>query len=218
MDDNQLKEIAAQLSCPSGGQGDKVAESMDKGNAFICARSIEMLDPKPREWIAEVGPGSGLLSIPIVESIGSGGCYIGMERSSDMASQAELRLDQINSSKVSFHIGDCMDAPIESNTVDGFIAVNVLYFIEDIQAFFMNISSWLKPGGRTVFGVRSEKSLRDIPFTRFGFNIRSLDEIVDALQASGFEDVKTAYYDEGIETIGGLEIAVDSQIIKATAL
>lgn len=216
MDENQLREIAAQLACPSGDMGLSVAEAMNKGNAFISARTTETLNPKPGETIAEIGPGNGLLSSPVVEAIGRNGHYIGMELSSEMADTATQNLENLNSAQILIHVGDAMDAQIKKGTLDGLFAVNLLYFIEDLPGLFGEISNWLKPGGRAVFGVRSEKALKAIPFTRFGFRIRPLDKIMECLKASGFGSVESSYFDEGAETIAGLEVLVDSQIIMAT--
>ena len=130
MDDASLRKIAAQLGCPNGEAGSTIAEQMNVGNAFITERSIEMLNSKPEEWIAEIGPGNGALSIPIVASIGNNGHFIGLERSDDMAGQASRTLGEIGPAQVTIHKGDCMNAPIDAATIDGVLAVNVLYFIE----------------------------------------------------------------------------------------
>ena len=151
----------------------------------------------------------------MVNAIGAGGKFIGIERSIEMAQASLARLEQQNSAKVVIHSVDCMDAPVAEGSVNAVIAVNVLYFIKDIQALFSKICSWLTPGGRVVFGVRSEKSLRGIPFTEHGFHIRPFEEIEKALRAGGFGDVQTAYFDEGTSKLGDLEIPVDSLIIKA---
>jgi len=216
MDENELREIAAQLACPSGEMGLSIAESMNEGNAFISARTAEILSPKMGETIAEIGPGNGLLSTPIVEAIGKNGQYIGLELSSEMADIATRNLVKSDTAQIFVHVGDAMDAPIKNGTLDGLFAVNLLYFIEDMHGLFGKISNWLKPGGRAVFGIRSAKALNAIPFTRFGFHIRPLDEIVRNLQSSGFGEVESSYFNEGVETIAGLEVLVDSQIIMAT--
>ena len=63
----------------------------------MTERSIEMLAPKSCERIVEIGPGNGILSIPIVESLGKGGHYIGIEWSTDMARET---LDLLGQKKI----------------------------------------------------------------------------------------------------------------------
>ncbi len=217
MDEKKLKDIAAQLACPSGEGGASMGEKMNDTNAFITERSIEMLSPRAGERIVEIGPGNGILSIPIIESIGTGGHYIGMELSAEMARQALNILRQEKVAQVDVQVGDCLAAPIEESSIDGLIAVNLVYFVDDIGALFKKISHWLKPGARAIFGVRSAQSLKGMPFTRYGFHIRSLEEITERLKASGFGEVDSRYFDEGTSKLGDLKIPVDSLIIKAVA-
>lgn len=217
MNESELRAVAAQLACPSGEHGVVVGEKMNEVNVGIIARSIEALAATAGECIAEIGPGNGVLSLPIIESIGSSGHYIGLEHSADMAAQTLEILKQDQSTKIDMHVGDCMSAAIAENSLDGLIAVNVLYFIDDIDALFAKILSWLKPGARVVFGVRAQRTLEALPFTRYGFHIRAQEEIIAKLTANGFAQVAANYF---AETSGnfGEEAAMDFLIIKAVAV
>ena len=112
--------------------------------------------------------------------------------------------------------GDCLSVNIPTNSLDGLMAVNVLYFIEDLDKLLSRIASWIKPNGRVIFGIRSEKSLKDLPFTQYGFNIRSLDLVKEHMRQQGFKDVESSYYDEGTVSLGEFELPVDTIIIKGT--
>lgn len=216
MNESELREIAAQLACPSGDHGIGVGEKMNEANAVMIARSIESLAATTGECIVEIGPGNGILSLPIIESIGSNGHYIGVERSADMAAQTIEILKQDKSTQIDMYVGDCMSADIASNSIDGLMAVNVLYFIDDIDAFFKKLLTWLKPGARVVFGVRSQRTLEALPFTRFGFHIRSQEEIIEKLAANGFLQMESQCFVEVGEKFDN-EIAMDFLIIKAVA-
>jgi predicted TPR repeat methyltransferase len=98
--------------------------------------------------------------------------------------------------------------------MDAVMAVNVLYFIDDLNSFFETIAGWLKPGARAVFGVRSPETIARMPFTQYGFNARCSDEIEALMRASGFNHVDIACYDEGLVSLGDIEIAMDSMIIR----
>ena len=194
-----------------------MGEKMNDTNAFITARTLEALAARPGERLVEIGPGNGLLSLPVVEALGAAGHYTGLEMSAEMARQAEANLTRAGGPAIEIQHGDCMAAAFESDSIDGLYAVNVLYFIEDLAGFFDQVSRWLKPGGRAVFGLRSEKSLTAMPFTDYGFRIRPLEEITGLLKAKGFDQVTSDYYDEGTSKLGDLEIPVDSLIAKAVA-
>ncbi len=216
MNEKELIEVAEQLANPSGAGGEIIAKEMNKTNVFITERSIERLSPEVGECIVEVGPGNGKLSVPLVEALGYSGHYIGLEQSEYMAQEAMGKLVKLGLADIDMYSGDCIAAPVRENSVDGLIAVNVLYFIDDLQRFFRKVSNWLRPGGRVVFGIRSEQSLKAIPYTRYGFHIRPLEEITNKLKNCGFININTCYFDEGIGLLGELEIAIDSLIIHGT--
>lgn len=212
MNESELREVAAQLACPSGECGVAIGEKMNEVNAAITRRSIAALSPKTGEWIVEIGPGNGILSLPIVEAIGPKGCYIGLERSIDMAAQALAILKNDEHAQIDIHVGNCLVAAIPENCMDGLMAVNVLYFIDDLDAFFAKIFTWLKPGARAVFGVRAQSTLEALPFARFGFHIRSLEAIIEKLNATGFAQVQSEYF---VENKSGFnDAAMDFVVIE----
>ncbi|GAA4650323.1 hypothetical protein GCM10023116_26060 [Kistimonas scapharcae] len=215
MNNYDHQTLAAQLACPYGEDGTAIAEKMNETNAFITERSIEMLAPTAGERIVEIGPGNALLSRPLIAALESNGEYIALEPSVEMAQQAWDNLSGLNAAPVTIFTDDSLSAPVMTHSVDGVMAVNVLYFIDDLDALFRKIITWLKPGGRAVFGVRSDQCLQSIPYTRYGFSIRSLAEIQASLLASGFRLVESSYYDEGIQLFDELEIRLDALIIKA---
>ncbi len=110
---------------------------------------------------------------------------------------------------------NCRSAPLDATSLDGLMAVNLLYFIDDLADLFGQISNWLKPDGRAVFGIRSADSLNAMPFTQYGFRVRPLEEIETALRQSGFSNIASTYQDEGTTMFGELEIPVDSIVIAA---
>ncbi len=215
MDETALRGIAAQLARPSGDAAEQVAAAMNEVNSAITARAIEALAPQAGETIAEIGPGNGALSLPIVEALGQDGRYLGIDLSEDMARTAAATLSAAGAARVDIHNGDCQSAPIEAASLDGLMAVNLLYFIEDLPALLRQIASWLKPDGRAVFGIRSAESLTAMPFTQYGFRIRETAEIEAALRGAGFPNIASSYHDEGMTTLRELEIPIDSIIINA---
>lgn len=214
MDEPSLKEIAKQLSCPEGEIGIATGEKMNSLNDFITQKTIEHLAPKQGESIVEIGPGNGMLSLPILKSIGAQGRYFGIDQSADMARLAKANLQQQACLDVDVVCCDFSEAKIEAGSVDGLLAVNVLYFIDDLPAFFTHIKQWLKSGARAVFGVRSADTLSAIPFTQYGFNIRTIASMEKAMREAGFKNVVATQYDEAMSSFEGVEMSIDSVIIK----
>jgi arsenite methyltransferase len=212
MDELELKAIASQLSCPEGDAGIEMANKMNVLNLFITARAIEVLSPQADEAIVEIGPGNGALSEPMLDTLGAKGRYYGIELSEHMAKEARQRFSK-KDCHVDLLFSDCLQAAIPEKSVDGIMAVNLLYFIENLDELFSKLQSWMKPGARVVFGVRSDNSLNSLPFVQYKFNVRSPDEIKSCMVNNGFSDVGSQYYDEGSIMFGDLSLQVDSVII-----
>ena len=153
MDKEELRKVTKQLSYPSGDLGVDISGKMNKTNAFITARTIEALDPSAGDFIAEIGPGNGALSSDVIQAIGPRGRYLGIEISKDMALLAEENLRKQGSTIIDVHSGDCHDAIVEEASLDGLLAVNMLYFIDDLNKLLVEIRPWFKPNGRCVFGI-----------------------------------------------------------------
>lgn len=213
MDESELEAIASQLSCPQGEDGLEMGNKMNVLNAFITSRTIEALAPQKSEIVAELGPGNGALSEPVVNILGQNGKYFGIEPSEVMANEARNRLAD-NGCAVDIICSDHMGADIPESSLDGIMAVNVLYFIKNLDEFFTQIKSWMKPGSRAVFGIRSDQSLKKLPFTQYEFIVRNQEEIKDSMIMNGFSDVESNYFDEGTVMLGEMALPVDSIIIK----
>jgi len=214
MNKEELQEIAKQLACTDGEGGLTMAENMNKMNDFITMRSIDRLALIAGESVVEIGPGNGLLSQRIVRSLGDDGLFFGLERSATMAGVARKNLARAGAGQVDIFHGDCLDAPIAAGSMDAVMAVNVLYFIDDLHGFFEKLTSWLRPGGRAVFGIRSPETMRRMPFTQYGFNMRPYADIESIMRNYGFNQIDSDCHDEGVVTLAGVDIQVDSIIIK----
>lgn len=213
MIEKDLQEIALQLSCPQGEAGVEIGNNMNELNQFMTSRTIEALSVNAGESILEIGPGNGLLSLPLLTKLGKTGHYLGIELSETMAREAKQALHHQDCS-VSIFNGDYTKADIKAASIDGIMAVNVVYFIENLHHFLTQIFSWLTQNGRLVLGVRSDKTLNNLPFTQYGFHIRSPDVILAAMKQAGFTDTKATHYEEGMVPLGDMSIAVDSVIIS----
>ena len=216
MTPEEIRNIAAQLACPSGEAGDIVGEKMNSMNGFLTSRCLETLNPSAGQAILEIGPGNGALSEPLVDILGETGSYHAVERSTDMATVTYDRLSARETASIQVHCGGCDDAPISPQSLDGAFAVNLLYFIADLPGFLGTLQQWLRPGGKVVFGVRSSHALQAMPFTEFGFHIRGLEDIFASLSSTGFIDIAARYHDEGNVDFGGIDMPMDSLIISAS--
>ncbi|MCO1334467.1 class I SAM-dependent methyltransferase [Microbulbifer sp. OS29] len=214
MQEQELRSMASQLSCPKGDAGVDFGNKMNELNQFITAKAIEKLSAKKSESIVEIGPGNGSLSVSMLDALGVDGHYLGIELSETMAAELHRTLAG-KPCRVGVVCDDCLGVKLESGSVDGIMGVNVLYFIEDPVKFFMHIIDWMKPDGRAVFAVRSDKALKGLPFTQYGFKVRSTDEIELHMNRAGFTSIESMIFEEGVAPFGDTMIAVDSVILVA---
>ncbi|MDH5370301.1 MAG: class I SAM-dependent methyltransferase [Gammaproteobacteria bacterium] len=211
---DELKNISRQLSCPTGEQGIIIGNNMNEANALITTRSIDNLKPINKESIIEIGLGNGLLSKRIIELVGEDGNFIGIEKSHVLAQQARKLFCGNGETHITIHSSDYNKVNIVPYSIDGILAVNLLYFIDDMDLFFQKLYYWLKPHGRIVIAIRSSHTLKKIPFTQFYFNLRAENEIINSMSNAGFIDINSEYYDEGVIKFNELELPVDALIIK----
>lgn len=217
MDKTQLRAVAVQLAHPSGEKGNEVADKMNDVNTLISERAIEALAAQAGEFIIELGPGNGALSCGLVQTLGPDGRYLGIEVSRDMAPVAEKNLRDASEARIDVHAGDCHDASVEEASIDGLFAVNVLYFVGDLDALLGRIRPWFRPGGRCVFGIRPAITLKSLRFHEFGYHIRPPEEIENAMRAHGFREIASTHYDDGEGRLGEITFPNGSIIIKANA-
>jgi len=189
---------------------------MNDTNAFITARTIEALAPTHGDCIVEIGPGNGALSCGLVQAIGAEGRYLGIEISGEMAQLCEKMLGDISEARIDVHAGDCHDASVANASISGLMAVNVLYFVDDLDGLLTRIRPWFQPQGRCVFGIRPARTLESLRFHDFGYHIRSPEEIKEAMKAHGFGEISMTHYDEGEGRLGDITFPNGSIIIKAS--
>lgn len=211
-----LRELAAQVARPSGDAATRVGDGMTISNKVITGYAQEVLQAATGENIVEIGPGNGQLSRPLVQSLGPDGVYTGIELSEKMAEAAEDVLSRENAAEIRIHARDCQSVSLADQSADGVLAVNVIYFINDLDRFLWMVARWLKPGGRLIIGIRSESVMKKLPTTPHGFIVRPLAEVRDAMLNNGFASVDHAQYDEGIVPMPAfdMEVKVDSLIIR----
>jgi SAM-dependent methyltransferase len=215
MDPEVAKNVAQQLARPSGDGGVQITTAMNTTNAFITARSLEALDVSAGERMVEIGPGNGELSVDAVRTLGEGGSYLGFEYEEDIAALARAALGAVSDSS-EVRAGDFMSHAPGEPGADALLAVNVLYFFADLDAFTARCRDWLRPGGRAVLGVRSVPAMAGLPFIEHGeFHLRPLDELLRSLSRAGFGAVEARYFDEGTTELGDLTVAVDSIVVRA---
>lgn len=211
-----LKEIASQLSNPVGEAGIKTGEFMNLSNANMIRRGFELLTIKKNDRILEIGPGNGFHVSELVNST-DGVEYCGVDISDTMISAAQ-RTNQILIEKgaVSFTKSDGNILPFSDNYFDKIVTVNTIYFWQNPAAYGTEIMRVLKPGGVFSLVFSDKNFMYQLPFTKYIFTLYDKDLAHDLLMNSGFKVLETVEELETIQNNTGESITRPIVIIIAT--
>lgn len=184
--EEELKELAKQLSCPDGEGGVKTADFMNVNNAGITRRSMELLSVSNGDNVLEIGPGNGGHVANLVAGL-TEVSYTGADISQTMVEEAtKMNEGLVKEGKVSFRLSDGKSLPFEDATFTKIVTVNTLYFWENPAGYAAEIYRVLKPGGRFVLSIADKTFMEKLPFTQYGFQLYHKEDAEKLLQEAGF--------------------------------
>ena len=190
--------LGRQLRQPSGLGGWLIARIMNRSNAAMNQRAIELLDVQPTHAVLEVGFGGGLALAPLLARAQSGR-VTGVDPSDDMlAAAAAHHRAAIASGRLRLERAGVEALPHGNGEFDRVLSVNTLYFWPDPARGFAEIRRVLRPGGKLVLGYRPAARMRTLGFTRHGFRLYEDDEVLRLLGGAGFEMLATETGRQGL--------------------
>jgi ubiquinone/menaquinone biosynthesis C-methylase UbiE len=123
-----------------------------------------LLEPRPGERLLEIGPGVGIHSLPVAQSLTPGGALHVLDVQQAMLDDVTRQARAAGITNITARCGDAQQLPYPDATFDGAYLVGVLGEIPDGQAALRELRRVLKPAGRLVVG----EVLFDPDFVRFG--------------------------------------------------
>ena len=126
---------------------------LDKELPYLTReRLLELLAPEPGERILEIGPGTGLFTVPVARAVRPGGTVDVLDVQHEMLDHtvraaAEQQLDNVRPTR-----GDARTLPYPDASFDAAFLVTALGEIPDRAAALRELRRVLKPGGRLVVG------------------------------------------------------------------
>lgn len=203
MTENELKELASQLSFPKGENGIEVGKIMHATNISMTTDAIEALEIRDNDSILELGHGNCGHLIHILDK-GNATRYQGLEVSELMQQEAiRSHSNTVDNNQASFDLYDGKSIPFPENAFEKIMTVNTVYFWEKPQELLKEIYRVLKPGGLFCIVFAEEHSMKKLPFTQYGFRLYSTDKLEQLISNTNFRKTRIQKKTETIQTKTG---------------
>jgi ubiquinone/menaquinone biosynthesis C-methylase UbiE len=215
MDENTVKLIAQQLRRPEGDIGIQVGQQMNTGNKWMNVQTIDHLNILPGDNILEIGMGNGIFVDSILKSDKTIH-YSGCDYSGIMVEEAgRINNVYVENGQAKFHLANAEKLPFEDDLFDKVFAVNVFYFWENPSIELAEIKRVLKPGGSLTVTVRPKHIMANIPYTNYGFNMYTKDELIKVFNENNYKVAEVLELDEPDMELEGKIIKLQMLIISA---
>lgn len=176
------KGLAGQLGHPRGPLGRVVGRRLNRSNRGKVTASIDALGDLDAAAVADLGFGGGVGLEVLLDRVGTAGHVHGVELSQTMLSRAQRRFrNEVGEGRLHLHAGSLTQLPLADDSLDAAITVNTIYFLPELDPALAELARCLKPSGRAVVGIADPVMMTKVPFTEYGFHIRSVAEVVAAL-------------------------------------
>lgn len=156
------REIAHVMGFGPGGQGAEWLERAVREKEEKLSLLIKSLDLKPGMVVADIGAGSGVISVLMAEKILPGGKVLAVDVQQEMLDRLRDNCKKLKITNVEPLKGTAKATSLKPESVDLAIMVDVYHELEFPYEMMLDISKSLRPGGRCVF-VEYRKEDPDVP-------------------------------------------------------
>lgn len=134
-----------------GYQGIDWLERPERESEEHLSQLVDSLKLAPGMVVADIGAGSGVISLLLAKKIGPNGTVRAVDIQEEMLSVLSKRLKQLNVTNVKPVLGTVKSPNLKPATVDLALMVDVYHEFNYPYEMLSAISKSLKPGGRVVF-------------------------------------------------------------------
>ena len=203
MKQEELQAIASQLKNPSGEKGIEMGNMMNETNINMTRHSIQNLNISKENRILELGHGNaGHLEFLFEQAEKLK--YYGLEMSELMFQEArQINRNFVSQKQAFFSVYDGNIIPFEDDFADKIFTVNTIYFWKEPEKMLLEIYRILKPNGNFCLTFAEEDFMKQLPFTKFGFELYSTEKAVKLIEKSRFKIIKKETLTEKVKTRTG---------------
>jgi SAM-dependent methyltransferase len=172
----------------SGIGEDEIARLESQGNALAPATRMILAEAgiRPGMQVLDLGCGAGDVTFVTAGLVGPEGLVVGVDRSAEALARARLRAGQRGLAQVQFVEGDLGD-PAPGGPFDAIVERLVLWTVPDPAGLLRRQATVLRPGGLVVPIEEDLSTIRSLPQTPFGTQVKSW--LVEAFAKAGMSMV-----------------------------
>ena len=125
---------------------------VDNTASFAGVANPHRIAPLTRgATIVDIGCGAGMDLLLAAKAVGAEGRSIGVDMTEAMANRARTGARTLGLNHVEVRIGDALDLPVDSSSVDFVMSNGVLNLTPDKQQAFSEVFRVLRPGGHFLY-------------------------------------------------------------------
>ncbi|WP_293744985.1 class I SAM-dependent methyltransferase [uncultured Pedobacter sp.] len=214
--EEELKNIAKQLSCPEGEHGIKTGEMMHTSNIGMTSSAINALDLQNNETVLEIGHGNGG-HIAQLFSRAENINYFGADISATIIAEAEKNNQVfLAQGNVQFKLTDGNSLPFHNHQFDKIFTVNTIYFWKNPCEYLAEIKRTLKPNGILALCFADKSFMQNLPFISYGFTLYEVEKVKELLESAGFEIKNTFKKTEQVKSKTGEQVEREYHVMVAS--
>ena len=143
----QGREIARVMGYAGAGWLERSSREREE-RLSLLVRSLELT---PGMSVADIGAGSGVISVMLAEAVGSDGMVYAVDVQQEMINLLKKKLRDNKIENITPVLGTSRSPRLKPNTLDWAVMVDVYHEFEFPYEMLLEISRALKPGGKIAF-------------------------------------------------------------------
>lgn len=200
MTEQDIQNLACQLGCPIGKEGEELGRKMHQTNLNMTLHAIKSLKLNQGEQVLEIGHGN-CAHLPQILTIAEKLIYYGLDISEAMHQEAQKHnASFMQNGQARFALYDGLTMPYEAETFHKIMTVNTLYFWQQPLQLLKEIYRVLKPAGRFCLTFAQKVSMEKLPFTKYGFTLYDTEAVEALVSNTPFKIVEVGDQEEQIES------------------